>query len=62
MNKWKYEGHRCKQMLQIYILSSQVERKVGTENANYLLATLLSKVHSQLGFSFQNSTEYLPLG
>lgn len=34
MNKWKYEGHRCKQMLQIHILSTQMgKKKMGTENA-----------------------------
>lgn len=29
---------------------------------NHLLAKLLRKICSQLGFSFQNSIEYLPLG
>lgn len=33
MNNWKSKGHECKQMLQTHILSSQMERKMGTENA-----------------------------
>lgn len=63
MNKWKYEGHRCKQMLQIHILSTQMEKKKkwAQKMQNHLLAKLLSKIHSQLGFSFQNSVEYLPV-
>ena len=32
-NKWKYKGHRGKQMLHIHILSSYVERKTDTEDA-----------------------------
>lgn len=32
MNRWRYKGHRGKQMLYIHILSSYMERKTDTED------------------------------
>ena len=62
MNKWKYKGHRCKQMLQIHMLSSQkVKKKWAQKMQNHSLTKISSKINSQLGFSFQKSVQYLLL-
>lgn len=60
MNKWEYKGHRCKQMLQIHMLSSQKEgKKWAQKMQNHSLTKISSKINSQLGFSFQRSVQYL---
>lgn len=56
MNKWKYEGHRCKQMLQTHVLSSQMERKVGTENTKPLIGQIIKKNSFPIGL--QLSKQY----
>lgn len=61
MNKWKYNGHGCKHLLQTLIPSSQMERKMGTENAKPFTDQIASQMSSPLGFNFQKSIKHSPL-
>lgn len=53
------DANRCYRYT--FFLPKWKKKKWAQKMQNHLLAKLLSKIHSQLGFSFQNSVEYLPL-